>query len=87
MSAERKEKMVDSGAQQPDSEEYGLQPVLTVDEAAEFLRVNPKTLYSLINEGKLPFARKVGRTTRILRSALLQWLRGEGRVPPTRRKR
>lgn len=41
----------------------------TVKEAADFLRVNPKTIYALIAAGKLAAVR-VGRVIRIPRAAL-----------------
>lgn len=55
-------------------ETYGLDPVLTVDEVASFLRMDRKSVYSAVAEGTLP-ARKVGRRVVILRDALLTWLR------------
>ena len=47
--------------------------MLTVKEAADFLRVNPKTIYSLIAAGKLGSVR-VGRVIRIPQTALDQFL-------------
>jgi excisionase family DNA binding protein len=66
------------------NETYGLEPVLTVDEAARFLRVNRKTLYEGVKAGEVP-ARRVGRRVVILRDALLDWLRTNGRVLPSSR--
>jgi len=51
-----------------------LPEVLTVDEAADLLRVNRKTLYAAIRRGEIPGARRVGRTVRISRTRLVQWL-------------
>ena len=65
---------------------YGLAPVLTVEEAAVFLRVNVKTVYSAISSGQMP-GRKVGNRTVILRDAMLSWLKSPKRVLPSRRKR
>jgi excisionase family DNA binding protein len=67
-----------------DDETYGLEPVLTVDEAARFLRVNTKTLYESIRAGDVP-AKRVGRRVLILRDALLDWLKSDGSVLPSRR--
>ena len=50
---------------------------MTIDEAAEALRVNPKTIRMLIKEGTFP-ARKVGKGWRIDPEAVKQWL-AEGR--------
>ncbi len=55
-------------------EAYNLPPVLTVDEVAEFLRLNRKTVFASIAAGKMP-GRKVGRRIVVLRDALLQWMR------------
>lgn len=55
-----------------------LPPVLTVDEAARFLRLNRKTLYDAARAGELPGVVRVGRSIRIGRDALLGWLQGNG---------
>ena len=55
-----------------------LPPGLTVDEAARLLRVNRKTLYDAVREGRVPGVVRMGRTIRIGRDALLEWLRGNG---------
>jgi len=57
---------------------YGLPVVLTVEEAAEFLRLNVKTLYAAIDMGTVP-ARKFGKRIVILRDALLDWMRSKAR--------
>jgi excisionase family DNA binding protein len=50
-------------------------PVLTVDEVAALLRVNRKTVYELIGRGEIRGARRLGRTLRFSREAVLDWLR------------
>ncbi len=55
-----------------------LPPVLTVDEVARLLRVNRKTLYESVRLGHVPGVVRMGRTIRIGRDALLEWLRGNG---------
>lgn len=55
-----------------------LPAVLTVDEAARFLRLNRKTLYDAVRAGELPGVVRVGRSIRIGRDALLGWLQGNG---------
>ncbi len=52
--------------------------VLTVDEAARLLRVNRKTLYDAVRQGRVPGVIRLGRSIRIGRTALLGWLRGNG---------
>ena len=47
---------------------------LTVDEAAEILRVSTKTIYKLIDEKALP-AVKVGRAFRIAKADIISYLR------------
>ena len=59
--------------------------VLTIEEAAEFLRLSKDTVYSLAAGGLIP-ARKVGASWRILRSALEDWLRG-GYEPHVHRRK
>jgi len=48
---------------------YGLPPVITVEQAAEFLGVDVKTVYSAIREGDLP-AKKLGRRVLMRRDAM-----------------
>jgi excisionase family DNA binding protein len=47
---------------------------LSVDEAAELLRVNRNSLYESVKRGEVPGVVKVGRTIRIRRAALLSGL-------------
>ncbi|MBI4282338.1 MAG: response regulator [Chloroflexi bacterium] len=55
--------------------------LLTIKEAASYLRMNPLTVYRLASKGKMP-AVKVGRHWRVHQDALESWLRPE----PPRRK-
>jgi excisionase family DNA binding protein len=55
-----------------------LPPVLCVDELAALLRVNRKTACEAVSRGRIPGARRIGRTIRIDRDAVLEWLRGLG---------
>ena len=48
-------------------------PVLTVDEAAKYLRIPKSSLYKLAQEGKIP-CQKVGRHWRFHRTAIDNWL-------------
>ncbi len=48
-------------------------PVLTVDEAAEYLRIPKSSLYKLAQEGKVP-CQKVGRHWRFHRESIDLWL-------------
>jgi len=72
----------DGGAAAPDAS--GLPPVLTVDEAAAFLRINRNTLYTAIKSGTGPPVQCIGRAMRIHRDALLRWL-GQGHAAPAKR--
>ncbi len=49
---------------------------LTVEEAAELLRVNRKTLYEAIRLGQVPGVARLGRILRIHRATLLTWRPG-----------
>ena len=51
--------------------------VLTVREAALILRLNLKTLYALLKAGKGPKFQKCGRSIRLSRAALIDWLSGK----------
>lgn len=47
--------------------------VLTVDEAARFLRIGRNALYDAIGRGEVPH-RRFQRSIRLSRAALLEWL-------------
>ena len=53
---------------------------MTVREAAELLRLAPKSLYSLVSQRRIPY-RKAGRRLLFLESELVDWTR------PAERKR
>ena len=54
--------------------EWGGDAVMTLEEAAAFLKVSETTVYQLVRSGE-PKARKVGREWRILKSQLVEFLR------------
>jgi excisionase family DNA binding protein len=66
--------------------EGGLPPILCVEEFARLLRVNRKTAYEAVANGQVPGVRRLGRTIRIDRDAVLEWLRGQGCVSPSSRR-
>ena len=47
--------------------------ILTVEEAADLLRIPRSSVYKLAQEGKIP-AQKVGRHWRFHRATLVQWI-------------
>jgi excisionase family DNA binding protein len=51
-----------------------LPAVLTVDELADMLRVNRKTLYASFRAGEIPGGRRIGAAIRFSRDAVLRWL-------------
>jgi excisionase family DNA binding protein len=58
----------ESHAPGPDSDAFpsvahpkGLTPLMTLDEVAAVLRLNPRTIRRLVTSGRLPCARLVGR--------------------------
>ena len=58
--------------------------VLTLEEAAAYLKVSTSTLYKLLEAGRIP-ARKLGRRWRFARTDLEQWVkntRGQGTASP-----
>ena len=74
---------MDEAKFQGDGEAGSLPQVLTVEEVADLLRVDRKTAYAVIAEGGVPGVRRVGRSIRISRAAVLDWLsKGIGRERP-----
>jgi excisionase family DNA binding protein len=59
---------------------------ITVDELAQLLRVNRKTVYEALSRAEIPGARRIGGTYRISRDAVLRWFAsGQDRVGRSRR--
>ena len=52
---------------------------LSVKELASLLRVDTKTVYAAIQEGSIPGVKRLGRTIRIYRPAVLEWAVKEDR--------
>ncbi len=50
--------------------------ILTVEEAADLLKIPRSSVYKLAQEGKIP-AQKVGRHWRFYRPTLLRWIAGQ----------
>ena len=62
--------------------------VMTIEELAEFLRVNHKTVREAIARGEIPGVRRIGGTIRIFRPTVVDWLSaGQGRAPGSRKHR
>jgi len=53
--------------------------IMTVQEVAEYLRLNEMTIYKLAQEGKLP-ALKIGRSWRFKKGLIDEWFRREGQA-------
>ena len=53
---------------------------LTIDEAADPLRISPRSAYTLAREGRLAGAVKVGNQWRVDRGALMAWVKEEGQT-------
>lgn len=82
--------LLDEGPTQPSPtvpDPDQLPPIMTVDELAFLLRVNRKTVYDAIAANEIPGVRRVGKTIRISRDVVVNWLQGEGRVSSSRRTR
>lgn len=58
-------------------QDWGGDAVMTLEDAATFLKVSETTVYQLVRSGELK-ARKVGREWRILKSQLVEFLKLEG---------
>ncbi len=50
-------------------------PFLSVDQLAEVLKINRKTVYAAIERGEIPGVRRIGNTIRIARSAIEEWFK------------
>lgn len=50
--------------------------ILTVDEAAELLKIPRSSVYKLAQQGKIP-AQKVGKHWRFYRPKIMKWIAGE----------
>jgi PTS system nitrogen regulatory IIA component len=48
--------------------------LLTLDEVAEFLHINPMTLYSWVKDGRMP-AFKIGKVWRFRKAEIDDWLK------------
>lgn len=59
--------------------------VLTVSEAAEFLRISRPTLVELVAQGVLP-GRKLGNQWRFYKQSLIRYLSGEALTSRSRSK-
>jgi len=59
--------------------------ILSPKQVADWFGLNVKTIYNLVNEGEIPH-RPAGRKILFLRSALIEWLSGKGRVSCTDRR-
>ena len=51
---------------------------LTIEEAAELLRISPRSAYTLAREGRLAGAVKVGNQWPVDKDALMTWVKEEG---------
>ena len=77
LGAQRAGDVVKKNEQPSERSSTGDRPeVMTIAEAAVFLRVNHKTLREAVNRGDVPGAVRVGRVWRLSRSALVSWLQG-----------
>jgi len=61
--------------------------VLTVDEVAELLRVDRKSIYAAVARGEVPGVLRVGRLIRFSREVVLRWVREGQAASRTRRTR
>lgn len=56
--------------------ESNLDPVLTLEELALYLKIPKSTLYKLVQEGRIP-GQKLGKQWRFGKSAIDRWLDSE----------
>jgi excisionase family DNA binding protein len=60
-----------------------LPPVLTIDEVAEVLNLDRKTVFRCIDRRELPGVRRFGKAVRVSTEALMTWM-SKGRGDPSR---
>ena len=53
----------------------------------KLLRINRKSAYAAVEAGAIPGVVRIGRSIRVSRDAVLEWLRGQGGVSRSRRQR
>jgi excisionase family DNA binding protein len=85
-----REPLASNATQPTDSSETSppTREILTVDELADFLRLNRKTVYEAIDRGEIPGVRRIGESYRIHRATVLEWFASsQGRVSHSRRHR
>lgn len=59
----------------------GVEPLMTADEVATYLRVTAGSVYNWVSKGEIPFV-KVGAAVRFRRTELDRWVEERaGRVP------
>jgi len=61
----------------------GPDDVLTVEQAAKFLRLGRNAVYDGVGRGEIPH-RRIGRAIRLSRAALVRWLAGSCGAASTR---
>ena len=59
---------------------YDFEPLIDSEEAAQLLRLHPKTLQQMARSGRLP-ATRVGKFWRFRKSEIDLWLRSEVNCP------
>lgn len=57
--------------------QFGLPPILTIDDIKTHLRIGRNQVYDLVNTGKLPSFR-IGTQIRVRRDSLLEWMAAGG---------
>jgi excisionase family DNA binding protein len=65
---------------------HDLPELITADEIAAVFRVNRKTVYDALKRRELPGVH-IGRLIRFYRADVIDWLRGNGSVPRSSRRR
>ena len=65
--------------------DFGLEPILTTSELAEYLGVQTQAIYDLRNDGRGPAGFRVGREIRYRISDVERWLDGFHEPEPSLR--
>ena len=62
--------------------ETNLEPLLTIPEVAEYLKISKSKVYYLVQRNEIPYIR-VGRNVRIFLSDLVTWLKVKRSMEPS----
>lgn len=70
---------LDHGDDLANADRFSRFEFLSIEETAEYLRLDRKTVYAMIRRGDLPGVRRCGRTFRVHRPSVISWFAAKSR--------